>query len=280
MSQIVDEINAILLKHGIAEVISDRDVTVTDQTVSDYVKPVHRLSNCITEHLWPSVSCATVYHFTSREAAEGILNSRKFRFNNIAKRYTEGEVIAFCKSHSLSGYLENGPDGVPRYKTLLMPSMFYSAFTELTLDEEEQDYFWRNFAAVDGVRLTMQIEASNPNFRRMLYEKVEGSPIPVLAELAATILSKYQKHLVVSGISRLCAFYLPGKDYGKEKEYRLLCKTWDGIGPLPIGRGLGSYVEIPLGKMNDTGYRLDVIDVCSNSRPDMPSDYGFTTRRK
>lgn len=47
--------------------------------------------------------------------------------------------------------------------------------------------------------------------------------------------------------------------YGREKEYRLICKTWKEIGPQPIGTGPSSYVEI--------GYKLDVLEVCANSRP-------------
>ena len=82
----------------------------------------------------------------------------------------------------------------------------------------------------------------------------------------------------MSGISRLCAFYLPEGKYGKEKECRLICKTWKEIGPQPTGNGLASYIEVPLGVMTESGYKLTILDVCANSRPNMRVDYPFTLR--
>lgn len=82
----------------------------------------------------------------------------------------------------------------------------------------------------------------------------------------------------MSGITRLCAFYLPEAKYGKEKEYRLMCKTWKEIGPQPTGKGPASYVEFPLGVMIESGYKLEILDVCANSRPNMLVNYPFTRR--
>ena len=159
-----------------------------------------------------------------------------------------------------------------------MPNTFYASFTESNLSTNEEEYFWRNFAAADGIRLTLRIEASNPNFRHVRYEKKPGLPIPILAELSDLIRTKYRREFILSGISRLCAFYLPQAKYGNEKEYRLMSKTVKDIGPQPIGNGATSYVEFPLGVMTAFGYKLEILDVCANSQPKMLVNYPFTVR--
>lgn len=278
MSIIVDDINQILDKHGIHALISEQDLTVTDRTVSDVVKRAPRLSDAITEKLWPTVSFARVYHYTSRESAESILSTRLFRFTNIEKRYSEGEIEAFCKTHNLGGYLELDSSGSPRYKTLLMPQMFYASFTDSNIGPNDEDYFWRTFAQLDGVRLTLDITVNNPNFRKIYYEPKPGEPIPVLAELATTLRQKHGREFLLRGISRLCAFYLCGCTYGREMEYRALYKSWPESGPQPVGIGPRSYVEVPLGRMTEVGFKLRVIEVAANSRPRMPDHYTFIQR--
>ena len=129
---LIQDINAVLSKYGINERITLSDVTITDKTVSDLVKPDAKLSNAITNYLWPSIEFASVYHFTSRCAAENILNinNNSFRLTNIAKRDGEGEVETFCKTHELQGYLEKDFNGDPKYKYLIMPNTFYASFTD------------------------------------------------------------------------------------------------------------------------------------------------------
>ncbi|UXZ38351.1 hypothetical protein K6V71_17285 [Cupriavidus gilardii] len=134
LNAIVTDINAILSK-----AMQLRDLTVTDKTVSDMAKPCPRLSNAITGHLWPSVSSATVYHYTSREAAESILSTRIFRLTNIEKRLNDGEIVTFCQTHGLRGYLEPDASGAPTYRALLLPQLFYASFTEASLSQESRN---------------------------------------------------------------------------------------------------------------------------------------------
>ncbi len=278
MSNIVTDINQILHKYGIHTIITEQDLSVTDKTVSDIAKPTARLSDAITDHLWPTVSVARVYHYTSREAAESILSTGLFRLTNIENRYGEGEIETFCKTHDLRGYLELDSSGSPCYKALLMPQTFYASFTDSNLGTSDEEYFWRTFAQSDGVRLTLDIKANNPNFRKILYEPTPGKPIPVLAELTTTIRQKHGREFVLQGISRLCAFYLCGRTYGKEKEYRALYKTWPECGPQPVGVGPTSYLDVPLDRMAESGYLLQVREVVANSRPKMPGHYTFIQR--
>lgn len=275
---LVSDINLILAKHGVGQEISLSDLTVTTATVSDLLKPIPRLSDAITDFLWPSLGSATLYHYTSREAAESILSTGTFRLHCIAKRCNEGEISTFCESHKLAGYLEKDNSGEPLYKSLLMPNTFYASFTDSNITPEREDYFWRTFAPCDGVRLKVGISASNPDLRRVRYEPSAGQPIELLSELADVVRDKHQRALILKGISRLCSFYLSGEDYGKENEVRLLFRASDGFGPQPINDGRWSYVELPLGLMTECGYRLDVTEVHARERPCIPSQYAFSKR--
>ena len=89
LNALVADINRILVARGIQQSITLADITITDATVQDLVKPDSKLSGAITDHLWPSVESAPVFHYTSKEAAESILNSGLFRLSNIAKRYAD-----------------------------------------------------------------------------------------------------------------------------------------------------------------------------------------------
>lgn len=278
MNALVIEINKVLANNGIQEQIALSDITITDKTVSDLVKPNSKLSDAITNHLWPSIGAATVYHYTSRSAAENILSTGIFRLNDIGGRYSEGEIVTFCKTHNLQGYLEKDEKGDPKYKHLIMPNTFYASFTDVSLTEDQEEYFWRRFAACDGVRLKIEITASNPNFRKLQYEQTEGKPIKLLSDLTSCGRDKYNREFVLKGISRLCSFYLSGKDYGIENEYRALYRVWEGFGPQPINNGSLSYIELPLDAMSECGYQLKIVEVHANEKPKMPDSYVFSKR--
>ena len=126
---------------------------------------------------------------------------------------------------------------------------------------QQEEYFWKTFASGDGVRLRIEVRASNPNFRKVRYEQRRGVPIPVLAELTRCIRETYGRQFILKGISRLCSFYLSGRDYGIENEYRALYRVWEGFGPQPKGDPASSYIELPLNTMSECGYQLTVTEV-------------------
>lgn len=276
---LVHDINTVLAQHGVDKTITLSDLTVTDKTVSDLVKPNAPLSEAITNHLWPSISSEVVYHYTSMQAAEAILNSGTFRLTNIEKRYGEGEIETFCKTHHLSGYLDSTGYGAPLYKSLLMPNTYYASFTGSDLTPVREEYLWRTFATHDGVRLKLNITATNPNFRRIKYEAKANTPIPLISDLVNIVRQNHSREFILKGVSRLCSFYLSGHDYGIENELRMLHRTWEGSGPQPIGHGPGSYIELPIGAMSECGYRIDVLEVQSRTRPSMPSSFIFSSRK-
>lgn len=274
---LIDEINSILSSHGVSDSIDLSNITMTDKTVTDFVKENQKLSNLIVGAIWPSIDNLTVYHYTSKEAAESILNSGQFRLYSLLKRFNEGEIETFCQNHGLNGYLEKDGSGEPKYKTLIMNNMFYASFTDTNITTEQEEYFWRTFASVDGVRLKLEVTASNPNFRKMVYEKTKGNPLPLLDELAKVVRESYGREFVLSGVSRLCAFYL-AKDFDVENEYRALYKYWEGFGPSPESDGNHQYVGLPLDSMNDTGYQIRVAEIQTNESLSIPSQYVVTPR--
>lgn len=273
---VMSDINNVLSKHKIRETISLDDITITFNLVYLKEKP----SELIVDSLWASIPSATVYHFTSTEVAEKILNSGMLRLTNIAKRISEDEIVTFCKSHGLDGYLDEDVNGVPVYKSDLVPGLFYASFTDTNLSEEEQKYFWNEFGSGNGVRLKIQVTARNPNFRKMHYEKNEGKPIALLDDLNKCIQKRCGRRYMFLGVSRLCAFYLPGKKYKRENEYRALFKVFDAIGGPDVKSERGiSFIEVPLNEDHQkTGYKFEVIEVCANDRPNMPDSYTFSKR--
>jgi hypothetical protein len=274
--RLVTDINDVLSRYKIRETISLDDITITPNLV--FFK--ERLSLLIADSLWPSIPSAIVYHFTKIDVAEKILISEKLRLTNIAKRISEDEIVTFCKSHGLDGYLDEDSNGVPVYKTDLVPGLFYASFTDTTLSEEEQKYFWNEFGNGDGVRLKIQVTARNPNFRKIHYEKNDGKPIALLGELNKCIQARCGRRYLLQGVSRLCAFYLPGKKYKRENEYRALFKVFNVVAGPDIKSEKGiSYIEVPLNEDHQkTGYKFEVIEVCANDRPNMPDSYTFSKR--
>ncbi len=116
-----------------------------------------------------------------------------------------------------------------------------------------------------------------PNFRRIVYGGADKKPIPVLQELSETILTKYQRHFILAGISRLCSFYLPAK-YTKEDERRAVFRVWPGSGISPSSDGSHEYIEVPFGTMHDTGFQLELVEIQSDDNLSAPQGVHLSRR--
>ena len=274
---LVSVINQILHRNNINESITFSDITITNTTVSDLVKKDSKLSDAIINNIWPSIPSASVYHYTSRESAENILSSGFFRLHNIEKRYNEGEILRFCQTHQLDGYLESEENGKPRYQNIIMPNTFYASFTDTNISQQEEEYFWSTFASCDGVRLRFEIYSNSQDFRKIHYEKIAGHPLAVINQLKEKILNDFGLIFTLKGISRVCSFYLP-KEYEIEKEFRLLYRYWQGKELKIKGINSSSFIEIPLNKENESGYLLKITEVQARTEINMPSNYVFTRR--
>jgi hypothetical protein len=277
---LIHDINSILTSHGVGTQITVEDIICTENVIVDSGRSDGKLSNAIVGHIWPSIPTKRVYHYTSRESAESILSSGVFRLSNIEKRFSEGEIVTFCGTHELSGYLEPVDEsGTPYYRANMMPRLFYASFTDTNVTDEQEDYFWRTFATSDGVRLELEIVAQNPDFRKVFYEQFQGEPIQLLNDMVTTINKKYNVKFILGGISRMCAFYLDGEDFDIENEYRMLYKVWPDFRQQPVTSGGESFVEIPLGgAIADCGYGITVTEVQALDCPSMPAGYNFSKR--
>jgi hypothetical protein len=258
LSEIVSEINLILQNHGIADSITATDITVTERTISDLVHEDARLSATIVESIWPTVTQAELLHYTTRNAAESIATSGKFRMASLMKRFTEGEVIAFCEDHKLDGYLKADSNGDPKYKSMLN-DLYYVSFAGTNVSKSQDRQLWKDFGGRDGARLRVRVQAANPDFRRVIYQKPNRDSIPVLHALSR-LAANNDRYFILQKISHLCAFYLPTK-YWSENEYRILYKGFVNFG-LPIkSDGEYAFVEIPLGQKNESGYEIALLEV-------------------
>lgn len=78
LRSLLTDINSVLANHSLPN-ISISDITVTNRAVSDIFKPDEHLSSIIVNKIWPSINSAIVFHYTSKTAAESILNTRTLR---------------------------------------------------------------------------------------------------------------------------------------------------------------------------------------------------------
>lgn len=277
MNRLIADINKILKNNNIHQSITINDLSITDKTITDLVKPDSVLSNSIINSIWPSIDRKFVYHYTSQKSAEDILNSNSFRLYSILNRFDEGEIITFCENHGLQGYLDIDENGEKIYKSLIMPNMFYSSFTDTTVSKKQEEYFWNVFAKGCGVRLKFEIKAKNPDFRKIVYESSRSKPIEVLSELTNTIRTSYNREFILKGISRLCAFYL-AESLEIENEFRMLYRVWDEDGPQPSSDGAYKYIELPLNKMSKIGFQLNITEIQSDQTLSIPPKYSVVKR--
>lgn len=278
-NNLLRDINNILLKYGVKNKITQADLIVTDQTVSDMVLPNAKLSDIITDYYWQSISSAVVEHYTSKESAENILNSESFRLSELGKRYNEGEIRTFCKKYGLDGYLRTTATEDPLYKDLLIPNLYFASFAKSNLSVEEEEQLWNRFTPAEGVRLKMKVTAQNPDFRKIFYERVKDKYKDLLNELSLYLELKHNRKLILKGISTLCAFFLSENDLGLENEYRILYHVRPGFGPQPKINLIDNFVELPLNKMTEAGFKLEILEVYSKERPSMSNKYKFIKRQ-
>ena len=257
---LVADINDVLQRHGMAHRVRLEDLSITDKVVTDGVIQNSPLSEAIINHVWPRIEQETVFHYTTRDSAQSIADSGTFRLYCLLKRYTESEVIEFCQVHGLTGYLEE-ENGVPKYRTLILPNTFFASFTASSLDDDDERYFWKNFSKDGGARLTLRVVARNPNFRRIVYGGAD----------------RYRRHFILAGISRLCSFYLPAK-YSKEFERRAVFRVWAESGVTPGSDGTHEFIEIPFNSAHGTGFELQLLDVQCDDNVTVPPGVTVTRR--
>ncbi|ELA6610894.1 hypothetical protein RDG71_004476 [Vibrio alginolyticus] len=233
--------------------------TVLERTSSDGV-----LSEALINHHFPQIiDEVELAHYTSYKSFESIIKSKELRLYSILKRIDEQEFLPFVEEHGLKGYLDE-IEGEPYYKTL-MKDLFYTSFTNNSVNDE--DYMWNYFGDNhSGVKIVFKLKVikRRADLRPVLYHSNSINPSTVIKSLSERILQECNRHFVLRGISRICAFYLPlGYQLEKEEETRLLVKSWgEGVAhdmiendgeysyiPLKIGVGENDFCEITISEV-------------------------------
>lgn len=279
---LVSDISETLSKYGIDDEISIDDITVTEKTVSDLVKPESKLSNAIINLLWPSIKSAVVYHYTSLKAAESILSTNIFRLYSIEKNLSESEIVTFCERFKVKGYLEKDEKGSPKYETLIAPNTFIASFTDtepnIKKDQDLWNKFATNYGSREGARLKIEITASYPDFRKMRYHLKDDISINLFSDLSDCIEKKYNRQFIFKGISKICSFYLP-EECLIQNEHRILYRFWQGYNMLqPKNDGDYNFIELPIGTNSKNGYHLNILEVNAEKHIKMENKNLFVKR--
>ncbi|MFW1030998.1 hypothetical protein ACEWA3_23150 [Vibrio parahaemolyticus] len=268
---IVDDINNIFRSYNFNRVVVKEDLTITNRVVTS--SSMSSLSEDIINFIWKQHTSKCLYHYTNRNAAESIVSSGLFRMNNIQNRFEHGEVVDFCERFNLQGYLELDNEGVPKYKSIIMPNTFYASFTDVDISNARRGDIWSYFAGQHGVCLKFRVTASNTNFREMYYEENTDNRMSLLSDIIRLIDEQYQLNFVLRGISRLSSFYLSG--FSEENEFRILHRTWDEDTLEPTQYKEHDYLEIPIDGQKAYGFCLELLGIYSYSPLASENSYPF-----
>lgn len=234
------------------------------KTVIEYTSSSGNLSQALINHYFPPIlDTSRQAHFTTLDNLELILTSQSLRLYTLLKRVNEQEFKPFSEDFGLTGYLDE-KDGEPYYKTL-MSDLFYTSFTSPTLVDEP--YMWNVFGAGGkGVKIIFEISViqSRSELRPVIYRTKNQAAGSLIKKLIERIKNECNRHLIMRGISRVGAFYLPlGYSLEKEEETRLLIKSW-GEGPahgLIKERGTKAYIPLKLGDGSNQFCELNIVEV-------------------
>ena len=181
------------------------------------------------------------------------------------KRVSENEIVQFLKEFNLVYPLSNDPKtGKPRYLTSIAKRVFYTSFTDTSLSEEEEEYFWDCFAGMDGVRLKFRIELHSGLLRRMVYEADDIKKwASFYRELNELTEREFCKPFFYEDAAIVCALRLPNA-YKAEKETRLI--TYRSCG-LPLDKDKGTeFLRLSFGYNEAIKVNLQLVEIQTNQK--------------
>lgn len=171
------------------------------------------------------VDAVDLEHYTSVQSLRGIVGSKAFYLQAVARQLQNHEFASFARDHDLDGYFDAGQSGQRVFEEL-SDDLFFLSLTDP--GHPNEDHMWQVFGrAGRGVRMRLRVTPKPPaDLRRMGYNM--GAPT---AFKRINDDLKRQLDLVYTpwGLSRICAFYLPS-GYEPEREVRLMIKRHkDGV---------------------------------------------------
>jgi len=256
MQKIILDINEILIEYGINFNLTLEDVTITENGI--YVLSSSKFYGIVEEYVYPSISEAYVYHFTTKEASKNIEKTEKFRMYSILKRYGEGEIKPLLKKLNFNMLFDDTDNLKDKnsYK-----HTFYASF--ISADETgQQSDTEKYFRSLTDVRLKFKIKSTKGYFRKINY--MSNNKIEFLEKLHNLIKEKYNRVLMLDGILSRFPTFTISDEYSIEDEYRIYWKVFDnGYNPfkIKIDEDNNEYIELSLDKNNFTGITLSLKEI-------------------
>jgi hypothetical protein len=243
-----------------------------------------KLSQAIINNYFPLIQAKSRQaHFTSLTNFKSILSSQSIRLYSLLDKIGEQEFKPFSDDFGLTGYVDDA-NGEPYYKKL-MADLYYMSFTQPTPSNEAflWDVFGKNGTGVK-IHFDITVNASRSELRPIRYSSEAKAASALIKKLTERIKIECNRQLILRGISRIGAFYLPlGHDLEKEEETRLLIKSY-GEGQVHDRiefDGIKKYIPIKLGDENNQFCEVELMEVqvgasCNKSEVlNLLNDAGF-----
>ncbi|RYE44011.1 MAG: hypothetical protein EOP24_25970 [Hyphomicrobiales bacterium] len=229
----------------------------TDRLVYEALDGEQTFATCLWNLCFPSMSEATLWHYTSLEALRAIVDSREIWLHSLAKRMGEGELSTFARAFGFDGYLQEDQTGRRKIDDLAKDLFF------LSLTEKTESGFFQNFGPI-RLRLRVSTTQARSELRTIRYagsDNVSDHPLTLLREIAKQRLNR---EFVPWQVSRAGAFVLPFL-YDDESEVRLLVKRFEGSSDLQI-RNSGGFeaIGVPVNRSAER-VSISVLDVQAHS---------------
>jgi hypothetical protein len=223
-NDLIDLVNSILHKHGIAESINNSQI----QFNADYVGNItgiddKKLSDLIFEKIYPKPRPKTFSHYTKFDKGQAIIEKSEFWLFNLLQNFGDDEFRLFYQEHDIDGYEQEVETmGVRTGYRALMSDIFALC---LTTENNSSSTLWKYFGSNGaGLKLTFEVESLIPDFREVYYSNIHTKePIELLKDLSTEIKNRFNYTFNFTYISKIGAFYIKGS-FENEKEYRFLIK--------------------------------------------------------
>jgi hypothetical protein len=244
LGQTVDFINTFFKENRVDGSVDITDIKFSDQALSeaiDFNKSKNgsiirkrNLSDIIFNSYYPRPRNTTFYHFTSLNSFLSIIEKSELWLFYLKKRFSQGEFREFYADHGLTGYDKKKHNSEEKdYFHSIVNETFYISFARSnTINTEEQDDLWVSFGDEHkGVRIEFEIDTEHEDFRNIYYRDNNlDLETLLLNKFEHVIQKKFNRIPIISGVSKIGAFYLHG-DFDTEHETRFVIKKYTDTYP-------------------------------------------------
>lgn len=265
----IQKLNDLFARHDFGINVTAKDFLFLDKVVTDKQSENCSVSSQLSSFISPPIYNGEFFHYTGRDATDAILDSRTLRLTSVAKRINEEEIEGFLREFGFTYPLSTDPiTSKTKYRESIAREIFYTSFTDTTLNQDEEQYFWDHFAGKDGARLKFRINLQSGCLRRMVYGEDIKRWTGFFSELTKLTQTELGKVFFWSDSATVCALHLP-HCYCNERETRLITRRGCG---LHLGNdGDIEYLELKFGLNEAIKVHLDLIEIQTNQP--VPNDF-------